>query len=76
MENLEFNFEPLAEVKEEMTQVFDAPEREILGGVETEIMLVNKSFSVVFNLNKGEEFPSVISITNLATETTQMFNLK
>lgn len=76
VENLEFNFEQVAEVKEEMTQVFDAPKREILGGVQTEIMLTNKSFSVVFNLNKGEEFPSTISITNFATETTKMFNLK
>jgi hypothetical protein len=79
-ETLEFDFSndgdcsEFIEIKEEMKNVFDAPE--VLRGFESEIMLTNKSFSIIFNLKKDEEFPSKISITNLSTEKTQMFNLK
>ena len=64
----------LAEINEAMENVFDTPK--VLRGFESEVMLTNKSFSIIFNLQKDEEFPTKISITNLATEKNQMFNLK
>jgi ribosomal protein S10 len=77
---LEFDFSndgdclEFTEIKEAMENVFDTPK--VLRGFESEVMLTNKSFSIIFNLQKDEEFPTKISITNLSNQKTQMFNLK